>query len=246
MSSRYGTNGRTPLSTAARAWTALSWTMVLAGALAVASTARVFSGTVDEPAHLAGRNAVADHRRVLRTTSSIRRSARIAAALGPYLRGARRGQQRPSTTKAPGSSAVARTTSTRWRARATVSSSSLSLLALVVWFWARRCHRRGRRRRSLRCCSSPIPTFSLTPASRRRISRAPRRRRSRYSLAVWWVDVADAGSRAAFGAALALAVGSRLSALAFVGAPLGRVLTRCTQAVARRRWTIERVANRHE
>ena len=79
--------GRPPFL-AARAWTALSWTMVLAGALAVASTARVFSGTVDEPAHLAAGMqwlTTGDYSYDLQHPPL----GRIAAAMGPYVHGAR-------------------------------------------------------------------------------------------------------------------------------------------------------------
>ncbi len=82
-----GTIGRPPLS-AARAWTALSWTMVLAGALAVASTARVFSGTVDEPAHLA---AGMQWLTTGQYSYDLQHPplGRIAAAMGPYVHGVR-------------------------------------------------------------------------------------------------------------------------------------------------------------
>ena len=79
-------------------------------------------------------------------------------------------------------------------------------------------------RPSRRCCSSPIRTFSRTPVSRRPTSRAPPRRRSRSSSPSRWVESPTMGRALAFGAGAALAVGSRLSALAFVGGALGRVL----------------------
>src|SRR6476661_523127 len=85
--STIGTIRRPPLL-AARAWTSLSWSMVLAGALAVASTARVFSGTVDEPAHLA---AGMQWLTTGEYTYDLQHPplGRLAAALGPYLHGAR-------------------------------------------------------------------------------------------------------------------------------------------------------------
>ena len=79
------------------------------------------------------------HRRLLRTTCSIRRSARIAAAIGPYLHGARDHRRTgASTTKArailgTGAHYVDTLASARHG-----SSSSFFLLALVVWLWARR------------------------------------------------------------------------------------------------------------
>ena len=59
----------------ARGWTALSWTMILAATMAVASTARVFSGTVDEPAHLADEAAE-------RLLEHERRAERAGATVG--------------------------------------------------------------------------------------------------------------------------------------------------------------------
>src|SRR6478609_7009640 len=85
--SMIGTIDRPPDS-AARAWTSLSLSMVLAGALAVASTARVFSGTVDEPAHLAAGMqwlTTGEYSYDLQHPPL----GRIAAALGPYVHGAR-------------------------------------------------------------------------------------------------------------------------------------------------------------
>src|SRR5215475_8556035 len=75
------------LSTA-RNWTALSWTMVLVATIAVASTARVFSGTVDEPAHLAAGMqwlTTGDYTYDLPHPPL----GRVAAALGPFVHGAR-------------------------------------------------------------------------------------------------------------------------------------------------------------
>src|SRR5215472_5635794 len=120
----------------ARGWTALSWIMILAATIAVASTARVFSGTVDEPAHLAAGMqwlTTGEYSYDLQHPPL----GRIAAALGPYVRGVR------STNDPAVYDEGAKILGTGSRYSDMLASARhgelvfFVLLTLVVWFWAR-------------------------------------------------------------------------------------------------------------
>src|SRR4051812_33994778 len=80
--------GPRPRSNSALVWLAVAIVIVLVAATAILSTARTFSGTVDEPAHIgAGVEWLSAHRYDYDLQHPP--LGRIAAALGPYLRGAR-------------------------------------------------------------------------------------------------------------------------------------------------------------
>jgi len=230
-----GTIDRPPDS-AARAWTALSWTMVLAAALAVASTARVFSGTVDEPAHLAAGMqwlTTGEYSYDLQHPPL----GRIAAALGPYVHGVR----------SSGDPAIydegAKILGTGTRYSETLASARhgelvfFVLLALVVWFWAKSIiGDAGAAAATLLLVANPnvlahagLATTDIACAATTTLA---------LFLAVRWVESPTMGRALSFGAGAALAVGSRLSALAFVGGAL--VVSYALYAWVKRGATIER------
>ena len=230
-----GTIGRPPLS-AARAWTALSWTMVLAGALAVASTARVFSGTVDEPAHLAAGMqwlSTGEYSYDLQHPPL----GRIAAAMGPYVRGAR----------SAGNPAIydegAKILGTGARYSEMLASARhgelvfFVLLALVVWLWAKSIiGDAGAAVATLLLVANPnvlahagLATTDIACTATSTLA---------LFLAVRWVESPTMGRALSFGAGAALAAGSRLSALAFVGGAL--VVSYALYAWVARRATIAR------
>lgn len=203
-----------------RAWTALSWTLIVAATIAVASTARVFSGTVDEPAHLAAG---------MQWLSTGQYSydlqhpplGRIAAALGPYARGARSTGERAVYDEG------ARILGAGPRYADTLATARhgelvfLLLLALVVWLWAKSLvggGDAGGAIATLLLVTNPnvlahagLATTDIACAATTTLA---------LFLAVRWVDGPTLGRALAFGAGAGLAVGSRLSALAFIGGAL--------------------------
>src|SRR5215831_7869098 len=119
-----------------RTWTALSCAMILAATIAVGATARVFSGTVDEPAHLAAGMqwlTTGEYSYDLQHPPL----GRIAAALGPYVRGVR------STNDPAVYDEGAKILGSGARYSDMLASARRGelvffvLLTLVVWFWAR-------------------------------------------------------------------------------------------------------------
>jgi hypothetical protein len=221
---------------AARAWTALSWTMVLAAALAVASTARVFSGTVDEPAHLAAGMqwlTTGEYSYDLQHPPL----GRIAAAMGPYVHGAR----------SAGNPAIydegAKILGTGARYSEMLASARhgelvfFVMLALVVWFWAKSIiGDAGGAVATLLLVANPnvlahagLATTDIACTATTTLA---------LFLAVRWVESPTTGRALSFGAGAALAVGSRLSALAFVGGAL--VVSYALYAWVTGRATIER------
>ena len=117
----------------------VAFAMVVVSCVAIFSTARVFSGTVDEPARISQRECSGSRQVSTHTTCSIHRSGRIATAIGPYVSGF----------------ADDRSTSLLLRMDAAILGSGAHyvdklayarhgvlpfflLLAFVVWMWARR------------------------------------------------------------------------------------------------------------
>ena len=210
--------------------------MVLAGAFAVASTARVFSGTVDEPAHLAAGMqwlTTGEYSYDLQHPPL----GRIAAALGPFVHGAR----------SMGAGAIydegAKILGTGAHYSETLASARhgelvfFVLLALVVWFWAKSLiGDAGAAVATLLLVANPnvlahagLATTDIACAATITLA---------LFLAVRWVESPTMGRALSFGAGAALAVGSRLSALAFVGGAL--VVSYALYAWVERRATIER------
>jgi Dolichyl-phosphate-mannose-protein mannosyltransferase len=223
-------------STTFRAWAAASLAMVAGATIAVASTARVFSGTVDEPAHLAAGMqwlSTGDYTYDLQHPPL----GRIAAAIGPYVQGVR------STSLAAVYDEGARILGTGAQYVDRLASARhgelifLLLLAAVVWLWARSLvGDAGAAIATLMLVTNPnvlahagLATTDIACAATTTLA---------LFLAVRWVDSPTMGRALAFGAGAGLAVGSRLSALAFIGAAL--VACYAVRAWVTRRGTIER------
>jgi hypothetical protein len=219
-----------------RNWTALSWTMILAATIAVASTARVFSGTVDEPAHLAAGMqwlTTGEYSYDLQHPPL----GRIAAALGPYVRGVR------STNDPAVYDEGAKILGSGARYSDMLASARhgelvfFVLLTLVVWFWARSLlGDAGAAIATLLLVTNPnvlahagLATTDIACAATTTLA---------LFLAVRWVESPTMPRALAFGVGAALAVGSRLSALAFVGGAL--VVCYALYAWVTRRATIDK------
>jgi hypothetical protein len=209
--------------------------MLLARALAVASTARVFSGTVDEPAHLAaGMQWLTTGEYSYDLQHPPLGESRRDGPIRP--RGACPRASRPSTMKARRSSAPARYSEMLASARHG-ELVFFVLLALVVWLWAKSIiGDAGAAVATLLLVANPnvlahagLATTDIACTATTTLA---------LFLAVRWVESPTMGRALSFGAGAALAVGSRLSALAFVGGAL--VVSYTLYAWVARRATIER------
>lgn len=224
------------MSTSTRVWAAVSLLMVAVATAAIASTARVFSATVDEPAHLAAGMqwlSSGDYTYDLQHPPL----GRIAAALGPYVAGAR------STGQAAIYDEGARILGTGGHYADTLASARhgeilfFLLLATVVWVWARSLvGDLGGTIATLFVVTNPnllahagLATTDIACAATTTLA---------LFLAVRWVDAPTMGRALAFGLGAAIAVGSRLSAIAFAGGAL--VTCYAMRALVTRRLTIER------
>lgn len=206
------------MSTTARAWAAFSLAMIVTATVAIASTARVFSATVDEPAHLA---AGMQWLSTGNYTYDLQHPplGRIAAALGPYLGGAR------STGEAAiydEGSRILGTSPGYADVLAKARHGELVfflLLATAVWLWARSL---------LGDVGAAMGVFFLVTdptilahagLATTDIACAATTTLALY-LAVRWAESPSLGRALWFGVGATLAVGSRLSALAFIGLSL--------------------------
>jgi hypothetical protein len=208
---------------------------VLIAALAIVSTARVFSATVDEPAHLAAgvQRLSTGHAGYDLQHPPL---GRIFIGLGPYLHGAR-------TFGAAGVfDEGAKLLGTGQHFVDTLASARhgvlvfFLLLAGAVWLWSRRrTGEMGALVATLLLVTNPtvlahagLATTDMACAATTVLA---------LLAASWWMDRSTLFSATVFGLAAGLAIGSRLSALAFVGGPLvAAYLVRCW---AERRWTID-------
>lgn len=189
--------------------------MVATASIAILSTSRVFSGTVDEPAHIAAGLqwlSTGEYNYDLQHPPL----GRIAAAIGPYLRGSR-------TT---GTAAIydegAKILGDGAHYVDTLASARRGelaffvLLAGAVWCWARRTIGEAGAAAAIAMlvCNPNIlahaglATTDVACAATTTLA---------LLAAMWWAERPTLLRSAAFGAALALAIGSRLSAIAFVG-----------------------------
>jgi hypothetical protein len=202
--------------------------------VAVASTARTFSVTVDEPAHLAAgiQWLSTGHAGYDPQHTPL---ARIVIALGPYLRGAR-SVGKPSafdegaTLRGSGQQLVDMIASAR---RGTLVF--LLLAAIVTWSWARtRLGEAGALAAIVLLLTNPnilahagLATTDMACAAMTTLA---------LYLAERWFDRPTAARAAWCGVGIGLAIGSRLSALAFVGAPLAVIYA--LRGWAARQWTL--------
>jgi hypothetical protein len=192
--------------------------MLVAATIAVATTARVFSGTVDEPAHLA---AGMQWLTTGEYTYDLQHPplGRIAAALGPYAQGVRSTGERAIYDEG------ARILGAGPRYADMLASARhgelvfLLLLALVVWLWAKSLlGDAGGAIATLLLVTNPnvlahagLATTDIACAATTTLA---------LFLAVRWVEAPTLARALPFGAGAGLAVGSRLSSLAFVGGSL--------------------------
>ncbi len=211
-------------------------TMIVAATIAIASTARVFSGTADEPAHLA---AGMQWLTTGEYTYDLQHPplGRIAAALGPFAHGAR------STGNPAIYDEGARILGTGAHYADMLASARhgelvfFVLLAVVVWWWARTLVGEiGAAIATLLLVTNPnvlahAGLVSTDIACTATTTLA-------LFLAVRWVERPTISRALAFGVGAGLAAGSRLSALAFIGAAL--VACYALYVWLTRRATIER------
>lgn len=199
-------------------WQLAAMTLVAAGCFAILSTARVFSGTVDEPAHLAAG---------LQWLSTGQYDydlqhpplGRIAGAIGPFLRGAR-------TFGAPGvfdEGAHILGSGTHYEETLAIARHGeivfYLLLAAVVWTWARQLtNDAGAAVATLLVVANPnisahagLVTTDIACAATTTLALYVAARWAAH--VTWWRTLA-------FGAAVGAAVSARLSAIGFVGAAL--------------------------
>ncbi|MGH7615974.1 MAG: hypothetical protein ACREPM_01965, partial [Gemmatimonadaceae bacterium] len=192
--------------------------LVVLATIAIASTARTFSGTVDEPAHIA---AGMQWLTTDRYDYDLQHPplGRIAAALGPYLHGAR-------GVGAPGvydeGAAILGTGEHYVDTLASARHGELPfflILALATWLWARRlCGDAGAAAATVLLVSNPtvlahagLATTDIAATATTTLA---------LFAAMWWIDDPTWPRTGAFALAVGAAVSSRLSAIAFVGGPL--------------------------
>lgn len=209
--------------------------LVMLATIAVASTARTFSGTVDEPAHIA---AGMQWLTTSRYDYDLQHPplGRIAAALGPYLHGAR-GTGAPAIYDEGAFILGSGTHYVDTLASARHGELAFFLiLALAVWLWARRlCGDAGAAVATILLVANPtvlahagLATTDIAAAAMTTVA---------LLAAVWWIDRPTWPRTAMFAVAVGAAVGSRLSAIAFVGGPL--VVCYGLRLWATRSWRID-------
>lgn len=209
--------------------------LVLAAVMAIASTARTFSATVDEPAHLA---AGMQWLSTGEYTYDLQHPplGRIAIAAGPYIHGGR-------TT---GSPAIydegARILGQGEHFVNTLASARhgvlvfFVLLCLAAWLWARDIAGEGAAVvATFLVVSNPsvlahagLATTDLACAATTVLA---------LFTGVHWLRRPTMWGAIAFGLATGLAVGSRLSAIAFVGAPMLALYV--MRGLSEKRWSLD-------
>jgi hypothetical protein len=208
---------------------------IAAATFAILSTARTFSGTVDEPAHLdAGMQWLSTGEYTYDLPHPP--LARAAIAFGPYLHGLR-------TTGAPNvygeGAAILGAGQHYVDTLASARHGTIwffLILAFVVWAWARRLTGEvGAAIAALLVATNPnllahagLATTDMGCAAMTTLA---------LFTAVWWLDDVSWWRSILVGAAIGLAVSSRLSALAFVGAPL--VICYALRGVATKQWKFD-------
>jgi 4-amino-4-deoxy-L-arabinose transferase-like glycosyltransferase len=196
----------------------LSVLLVAIAAFGIYGTARVFSGTVDEPAHIA---AGMQWLTTDRYDYDLQHPplGRIAAALGPFLHGQR------STGAAAIYDEGARILGSGQHYVDTLASARhgelifFFVLGLVVWAWSRRLTSDvGAAIGTAFLVTNPnilahagLATTDIACAATTTLA---------LFAGVWWIDRPSWQRSALFGAAIGAAIASRLSSIAFVGGPL--------------------------
>jgi hypothetical protein len=233
-------SGRLKVEVGSNTLKLLAALLVALATVAILSTARVFSGTVDEPAHIA---AGMQWLTTDRYDYDLQHPpiGRVAAALGPYLSGARginaQGvYDEGAAILGTGTQYVDRLASARYG-----EIIFFVALALVVWAWSRRLLSEvGAIVATLYLVTNPtvlahagLATTDIACAATTMLA---------LFAATWWIEQPTWVRSALFGAAIGAAIGSRLSAIAFVGGPL--VVCYILRGIAERTWTFGGSAKR--
>jgi len=214
--------------------------LVAFATVAILSTARVFSGTVDEPAHIA---AGMQWLTTDRYDYDLQHPpiGRVAAAIGPYLSGARGNNaggvfDEGAAILGTGAQYVDRLASARYG-----EILFFVVMALVVWAWSRRLAGEvGAIVATLFLVTNPtvlahagLATTDIACAATTMLA---------LFAATWWIEQPTLVRSTLFGAAIGAAIGSRLSAIAFVGGSL--VTCYLLRGIAERRWSFGGTAKR--
>lgn len=222
------------LTVTSRAWRVIAVTLVVASSIAVWSTARVFSGTVDEPAHLA---AGMQWLTTGQYTYDLQHPplGRVAAALGPYLHGAR-------TVGEAGIYDEGARLLGQGRHYSDVLASArhgelvfFLLMAAVVWLWARRLLGEAGGAVAVLFVVTNPDLLAHAGLATTDIACAAMTALGLYA-AARWIDRPTWAATFSLGVAAGLAACSRLSAIAFLGGAL--IACYLLHAWATRGWSL--------
>jgi dolichyl-phosphate-mannose-protein mannosyltransferase len=218
----------------ARLWRAIATGLIALAMIGIWSTARVFSGTVDEPAHLA---AGMQWLTTGAYTYDLQHPplGRIAAALGPFIHGGH-------TLGAAGVfDEGAGLLGTGQHYVDTLASARhgeivfFGVLAIVVWAWGRRMVGEFGAVLAVMFVVTNPNLLAHAGLATTDIACAATTTLALY-LTVRWTDRPSWANTIVLGVAIGLAVGSRLSSVAFLGAAL--VSCYLLRAWARRSWSL--------
>ena len=222
------------LAVTSRAWRVIAVTLVVASSIAVWSTARVFSGTVDEPAHLA---AGMQWLTTGQYTYDLQHPplGRVAAALGPYLHGAR-------TVGEAGIYDEGARLLGQGRHYSDVLASArhgelvfFLLMAAIVWLWARRLLGEAGGAVAVLFVVTNPDLLAHAGLATTDIACAAMTALGLYA-AARWIDRPTWAATFSLGVAAGLAACSRLSAIAFLGGAL--IACYLLHAWATRGWSL--------
>lgn len=222
-------------------WRIASLVAALAASMAVLSTARLFSATVDEPAHLAaGMQWVSAGE----YTYDLQHPplGRIAIAAGPHYAQAAHSMHRAAVYD-EGAAILGEGphyVETLASARRGVIAFFL-LLALATWAWGRRLLGEPGAAIALLLVATNPNVLAHAGLATTDVACAATTMLALFT-ALWWCDEPSVARTILLGAAIAAAIGSRLSAIAFVGAPL--VACYALRGWAEREWTFHMSARR--
>ena len=219
-----------------RTWRVITVTLIAAASIAVWSTARVFSGTVDEPAHLAAGMqwlTTGDYTYDLQHPPL----GRVAAALGPFLHGVR-------TTGAPGVYEEGARLLGRGNHYTVVLASArhgelafFLIMSLVVWAWARRALGDAGAAIAVLFTVSNPNLLAHAGLATTDIACAAATTLALYA-ALRWIERPDWARTIALGVAIGVAASTRLSALAFLAGAFAACYV--VRAWATRSWSLGR------
>ena len=208
--------------------------IALVAMTAVWSTARIFSGTVDEPAHIAaGMQWLTSHRYDYDVVHPP--IGRAAAVIGPYLHGARGTGARAVYDEGAnilGSGAHYRETLALARHGEMIF---LALLAFGIWLWGQRLLGEAGAALAVFLALCDPNVLAHAGLATTDISCAAGTVLALYC-AMRWLEQPTNARSVAFGLALGLAIASRFSAIAFVGASV--VVWYVARGFVARRWRL--------